>query len=62
MAIVEEFFEILHQIHDKDCLHAGSKKTFSRVYSYVIMHGCASHLYLIFAGTIIILISTKKCG
>ena len=26
-AIVEDFFEILEQVHNKDCLHAGSKKT-----------------------------------
>eukprot|EP00731_Ephydatia_muelleri_P016918 Em0010g16a len=38
VAIVEEFYHILKQIHDKDCLHAGSRKTYARVqslYSYI---------------------------
>eukprot|EP00731_Ephydatia_muelleri_P013631 Em0007g941a len=38
VAIVEEFYPILKQIHDKDCLHAGSRKTYARVqslYSYI---------------------------
>ena len=30
VAIVEEFWNILKQIHDRDCIHAGIKKTFSR--------------------------------
>eukprot|EP00731_Ephydatia_muelleri_P037167 Em0406g2a len=30
VAIVEEFYHILKQIHDKDCLHAGSRKTYAR--------------------------------
>ena len=34
VAIVEEFYHILKQIHDKDCLHAGSRKTYARVSSY----------------------------
>ena len=29
VAVVEEFAEILSQIHNKDCLHAGMKKTFA---------------------------------
>ncbi|KAL5515506.1 hypothetical protein EMCRGX_G000680 [Ephydatia muelleri] len=38
VAIVEEFYHILKQNHDKDCLHAGSRKTYARVqslYSYI---------------------------
>ena len=31
IAVVEDFFEIIKQIHDVDCLHAGSKKTYARV-------------------------------
>lgn len=31
VAIAEDFYEILGQTHDKDCLHAGSKKTYARV-------------------------------
>ena len=31
MAVVEDFYHILQQIHDKDCIHAGSKKTFAMV-------------------------------
>ena len=31
VAVVEDFTEILSQIHNKDCLHAGMKKTFARV-------------------------------
>ena len=33
VAIVEEFYHILKQIHDKDCLHAGSRKTYASVIS-----------------------------
>ena len=29
--MAEEFFEILQQVHNKDCLHGGLKKTFARV-------------------------------
>ena len=28
---MEDFYNILQQIHNKDCIHAGSKKTFARV-------------------------------
>ena len=28
VAIVKDFFEILKQIHDKDCLHGGTKENF----------------------------------
>ncbi|KAL5471109.1 hypothetical protein EMCRGX_G029188 [Ephydatia muelleri] len=38
VAIVEELYHILKQIHDKDCLHAGSRKTYAKVqslYSYI---------------------------
>lgn len=37
VAVVEEFSEILSQIHNKDCLHAGMKKTFARVYTLRIV-------------------------
>eukprot|EP00731_Ephydatia_muelleri_P004943 Em0002g1119a len=33
VATVEEFYSILEQVHSKDCLHAGSKKTFAKVQS-----------------------------
>ena len=54
VAIVEEFYHILKQIHDKDCLHAGSRKTYARVSSismqlkYVTAHIQAelSHVYV----------------
>ena len=29
MAIVEDFYNILQQVHNKDCLHASSRKTFA---------------------------------
>ena len=32
VAVVEEFAEILAQVHNKDCLHAGMKKTYARVH------------------------------
>ena len=35
VAYVEDFYGILKQVHDKDCLHAGSKKTCSRVSSLI---------------------------
>ncbi len=31
VAVAEEFYGILQQVHNKDCLHAGLKKTFARV-------------------------------
>ena len=34
MAFVEEFWDILKQIHNNDGLHAGVKKTFARVRTY----------------------------
>ena len=51
---MEEFYHILKQIHDKDCLHAGSRKTYARVSSismqlkYVTAHVQAklSHVYV----------------
>ena len=54
VAIVEEFYHILKQIHDKDCLHAVSRKTYARVSSismqlkYVMAHVQAklSHVYV----------------
>lgn len=36
VAIVEDFFEIIKQIHNVDCLHAGCKKTYARVCYNVI--------------------------
>eukprot|EP00731_Ephydatia_muelleri_P021616 Em0014g207a len=33
VATVEEFYSILEQVHSKDCLHAGSTKTFAKVQS-----------------------------
>ena len=38
MAVVGDFYNILQQIHNKDCIHAGSKKTFARV--YIILLKC----------------------
>ena len=38
MAIVEDFHDILQQIHNKDCLHAGSKKTYARVMNKIVCH------------------------
>ena len=45
VAIVEEFYHILKQIHDKDCLHAGSKKTYARVSSISLLLECRIHAY-----------------
>ena len=41
VAIAEEFLEILEQVHNKDCLHAGTKKTY--MYARVFASGA---LYL----------------
>ena len=43
----EEFHHILKQIHDKDCLHAGSRKTYARVSSIFVQlkyHICVTKL------------------
>ena len=34
VATVEEFYSILEQVHSKDCLHAGSKKTVAKVCTF----------------------------
>ena len=31
IAYVEEFYQIIRDVHDKDLLHAGYKKTFDKV-------------------------------
>lgn len=63
---VEDFYEILCQIHDKDCLHAGSMKTFSRVHNYVHivepMTIYELYIHVISVGAVIVLLSTSKCG
>ena len=33
VAIAEEFLEILEQVHSIDCLQAGTKKTYARVFA-----------------------------
>ena len=33
VAIAKEFLEILEQVHSKDSLHAGTKKTSARVFT-----------------------------
>ncbi len=38
VAVVEDFFSILQQIHDKDCIHGGVKKTFKRVSESFLVH------------------------
>ena len=47
VAIVEEFYYILKQIHDKDCLHmhAGSRKTYARVSCISLLLECRIHVY-----------------
>ncbi len=37
-AVVEDFVSILQQIHDKDCIHGGVKKTFKRVSESFLVH------------------------
>ena len=37
VAYVDEFYSIIHDVHEKDLLHAGYKKTFDKV----SMHGIA---------------------
>ena len=37
-AVVEDFVSILQQIHDKDCIHGGVKKTFKRVSKSFLVH------------------------
>ena len=32
VAHVEEFYEIIREVHEKDLLHAGYKKTFEKVW------------------------------
>ena len=37
VATVEEFYSILEQVHSKDCLHAGSKKTFAKICMFLML-------------------------
>ena len=71
VAIVEEFYHILKQIHDKDCLHAGSRKTYARVSSISLLLECRIHAYANLShvcvtsytvGPVIVLLHTKSCG
>ena len=72
VAIVEEFYHILKQIHDKDCLHAGSRKTYARVSNISLLLECRIHAYaklsprvchfLYTVGPVIVLLHTKSCG
>ena len=35
VAIVEDFWSILEQAHNRDCVHAGVRKTFAKVKSVI---------------------------
>ena len=62
VAIVEDFFQILEQVHNNDCLHAGSKKTYARVrhYSYLCCNKVHVLCYLICSQ--FVFLPAKKCG
>jgi len=38
VAYVEEFYSIVHDIHERDLLHAGYKKTFEKVGKIIQMN------------------------
>ena len=52
--MAEEFFEILQQVHNKDCLYAGMRKTCANIYkpfneySLLNVH-CSLHLQMYFS-------------
>ena len=48
VAIVKNFFEILEQVHNKDCLHAGSKKTYARVCQFSLQKVGLQYFFLLF--------------
>ena len=48
VAVVEDFFTILKQVHDADCLHAGSKKTYAQVCLMITNLAYQHYSFLIF--------------
>ena len=65
VAIMEEFYHILKQIRDKDCLHVGSRKTYARVSSISMqlkyrIHVCVTP-YTLYVRSLYSL-HTKSCG
>ena len=50
VATVEEFYSILELVHSKDCLHAGSKKTFAKVCTFemFLMHTCMQVILIVY--------------
>ena len=59
MAFVEEFWDILKQIHNNDGLHAGVKKTFARVRTYADCIKLAGLSWTL--GPEYLLLPAKKC-
>ena len=47
--MAEEFFEILQQVHNKESLHAGMRKTYARVNCSLLHVHCSRHLQLHFS-------------
>ncbi|KAL5516127.1 hypothetical protein EMCRGX_G001398 [Ephydatia muelleri] len=48
VATVEEFYSILEQVHSKDCLHAGSKKTFAKKTAKEVTNALETWVFPIF--------------
>ena len=51
VAVAEELFGILQQVHNKECLrlHAGMRKTYARVNCSLLHVYCSLHLQLHFS-------------
>ena len=60
--IADEFLEILEQIHSKDCLHAGTKTTYVRVFVSGALYVAMNQHFFIYTDSEFIFISSKKCG
>ena len=46
VAYVEEFYSIVHDIHERDLLHAGYKKTFEKVGKIIQMNQIVGAWYI----------------
>ena len=49
VAVAEEFFGILQQVHNKDCLHAGMRKIYAMVNCSLLNIKCSLNLQLYFS-------------
>ena len=55
-AYVEEFYEIIRVVHEKDLLHAGMKKTFEKVWCHVVHVSVTVYVLLVLSCRVCIMV------